>query len=103
MKPIVFLCRVRQFSIPEAVARVVIKRIGMQSNASAFIHFVFVLAFLGTLVAGVILLKNADRLFGTDAEMPSENSSSRSYGKMQALVIWAHVALLTGAFAFLLH
>ena len=103
MKPVVFLCRVRQFSIPEAVARVVIKRIGMQSNASAFIHFVFVLAFLGTLVAGVILLKNADRLFGTDAEMPSENSSSRSYGKMQALVIWAHVALLTGAFAFLLH
>ena len=103
MKPIVFLCRVRQFSIPEAVARVVIKRIGMQSNASAFIHFFFVLAFLGTLVAGVILLKNADRLFGTDAEMPSENSSSRSYGKMQALVIWAHVALLTGAFAFLLH
>ena len=97
------LCRVRQFSNPEAVARVVIKRSGMQSNASAFIHFVFVLAFLGTLVAGVILLKNADRLFGTDAEMPSENSSSRSYGKMQALVIWAHVAALTGAFAFLLH
>ena len=80
-----------------------LKRNGMQSNASAFIHFVFVLAFLGTLVAGVILLKNADRLFGSDAEMPSENSSSRSYGKMQALVIWAHVALLTGAFAFLLH
>ena len=38
-----------------------------------------------------------------NAEMPSENSSSRSYGKMQVLVIWAHVAALTGAFAFLLH
>lgn len=75
----------------------------MQSNATAFIHFVFVLAFLGTLVAGVFLLRNASRLFGADAEMPSENSSSRSYGKMQALVIWAHVAFLTGAFAFLLH
>lgn len=76
---------------------------GMQSNASALIHFVFVLAFLGTLVAGIFLLRNAKRLFGADSEMPSENSSSRSYGKMQALVIWLHVALLTGAFAFLLH
>ena len=74
----------------------------MQSNASVFIEFVFFLAFLGTLVVGVYLLRNADRLFGADAGMPSENSSSRSYGKMQALVIWAHVALLTGAFAFLL-
>ncbi len=85
------------------MARVVLNVRSMQSNATALIHFAFVLAFLGTLVAGVFLLKNADRLFGTDAGMPSENSSSRSYGKMQALVIWAHVALLTGAFAFLLH
>jgi cytochrome b561 len=85
------------------MAREVINGSAMQSNATAFIHFVFVLAFLGTLVAGVFLLKNANRLFGADTEMPSENSSSRSYGKMQVLVIWAHVAMLTGAFAFLLH
>jgi hypothetical protein len=75
----------------------------MQSDASSFIQFVFILAFIGTLIAGVFLLKNAEQLFGADPEMPSENSSSRSYGKMQALVIWAHVALLTGAFAFLMH
>jgi hypothetical protein len=75
----------------------------MQSNAAHFIQFIFALLFLATLAAGAYLLINSERLFGVDPDAPSENSSGRAYGKMQAFAIWAHVAALTGAFAFLLH
>jgi hypothetical protein len=68
-----------------------------------FIQLIFTLLFLGTLAAGVYLLRNSERLFGSDPNTPSENSSGRAYGKMQAFVVWAHVAALTGAFAFLIH
>lgn len=64
-------------------------------------QFIFALLFLATLAAGAYLLINSERLFGVDPNMPSENSSGRAYGKMQAFAIWAHVAALTGAFAFL--
>lgn len=75
----------------------------MQSNAAHFIQFIFTLLFLGTLVAGVYIFLHSERLFGVDPNMPSENSSGRAYGKMQAFVVWAHVAALTGAFAFFFH
>ena len=68
-----------------------------------FIQLTFTLLFLGTLVAGVYLLRNSQRLFGVDPSVPSETGSGRAYSKMQAFVVWAHAAALTGAFAFLLH
>lgn len=77
--------------------------IPMTSTAANLIQFIFTLLFLGTLAAGVYLLINSERLFGVDPNMPSENSSGRAYGKMQAFVVWAHVAAITGAFAFLFH
>ncbi len=75
----------------------------MQPDQITFVRAIFTLLFLATLVVGVYLLKNYDQLFGVDPNVPSENSSSRSYYKMQALVVWLHVAALTGAFALMMH
>ena len=75
----------------------------MSTDAFQFVRLIFTFLFIGTLVAGVYLLRNYERLFGKDPNMPSENSSSRAYSKLQIFVIWAHAVGLTGAFALLLH
>jgi len=67
------------------------------------IQLIFGLLFLGVLAAGVFLFANYQRLFGPDPNMPSENSSSRAYSRVQILVVWLHALALTGAFALLLH
>lgn len=75
----------------------------MTNDFTTLLRFVSALLFIGTLLAGVYLLRNFDRLFGPDPDMPSENSSARAYSKLQVFVIWAHAAALTGSFALLLH
>jgi hypothetical protein len=67
------------------------------------IQIIFGLLFLGVLAAGGFIFANFQRLFGPDPSMPSENSSSRAYSKVQILVVWLHALALTGAFALLLH
>lgn len=79
------------------------KVLPMKSELIHFIHYVFVGAFLLTLLAGVYLYKNDHALFGHKPEHPSANSASRNYSKMQAWAIWAHLVFLTGAFALFLH
>lgn len=74
----------------------------MQPDAIRFARLIFFLLFLAVFFGGLHVLKNYERLFGPDPDHPSENSSSRSYGKMQALVVWLHAILLTAGFAFLL-
>ena len=59
--------------------------------------------FFATLYAGYYLWKNFEKLFGRDPNMPSENSSARTYSKVQVFVLWAHVLLASAAFALLLH
>lgn len=75
----------------------------MTTDPTNLIRLVFTLLFIGTLVAGVYLLRNYERLFGVDPNVPSENGSARAYSKVQVFCIWAHAAGLTGAFALLLH
>ena len=75
----------------------------MSADATNTIQIAFTVLFIGTLFAGVYLMRNYERLFGVDPNIPSENSSARSYSKLQVFVIWAHAAALTGAFALLLH
>ena len=68
-------------------------------NPDAFLllRFFFFLCFVGTSFAAYKVIKNYERLFGKDPDAPSENGSSRMYGKMQALVVLAHALLLFGA------
>ncbi len=74
----------------------------MTADTANLIRSFFALLFIGTLVGGVYLFRNFERLFGPDPDMPSENSSARSYSKMQVFVVWAHAAALTGSFALFL-
>lgn len=69
----------------------------MNSDATLLFRFFFILCFIATLFVAHKVLQNSERLFGQDADMPSETGSGRSYGKMQALVVLAHALLLFGA------
>jgi len=74
----------------------------MQTDSFFAIRIIFSILFFGALAAGVFLFKNYEKLFGVDPNMPSENSSSRAYRKVQVFAIWAHVVALLGAFALFL-
>ena len=55
-----------------------------------------------TLLSGVYLLKNANRLFGRTSDMPSESSGVRSYTNMQAFTVWLLTLKLFAFLAFAL-
>lgn len=67
------------------------------------VRFIFAALFFVTLFCGIHVLRNHQRLFTPDAQAPSENSSARSYSKLQIVAVWMHALALTGAFALLLH
>jgi hypothetical protein len=75
----------------------------MSNEALLVVRVIFTGLFLLTLVGGVYLYRNFERLFGVDPDMPSENGSSRAYSKVQVFSIWAHALIATAAFALLLH
>jgi len=74
-------------------------------NSDPFLVFRVVsgVLFILTILAGLYLVKNYSRLFGTDSEVPSENGSSRAYSKVQIFTVWAHAFVLTGCGVLLLH
>ncbi len=75
----------------------------MNQEPLLFIQIIFTGLFVLTLFAGGYLVLNFERFFGPDPDVPSENSSSRAYSRMQVLMVWLHAVALTGAFALLLH
>lgn len=75
----------------------------MQNEAFLVFRILAAIVFFTALYAGYYMLRNFDRLFGPDPEIPSENSSARAYSKVQVFAIWAHVLFASGAFALLLH
>lgn len=75
----------------------------MQNNALLALQLISTALFILLLFGGVWILKNYQRLFGSDKDMPSENSSSLTYNKLQVIALWLHALLLTGGFALLLH
>lgn len=64
-------------------------------------RIIFSLLFIGVLSAGCIGLKNFDKLFGADPDVPGDTAASRSFGKVEFFLLWLHALALTGAFAFL--
>jgi hypothetical protein len=75
----------------------------MNNDALLFIRLVFTGLFVITLLAGAYLLKNFQKFFGVDPDMPSENGSSRAYTRVQVFLVWVHFVVLTGSFALLMH
>ncbi len=74
----------------------------MQKEFMSVLRFFAFVVFIASLWAGYYLLKNQEKFFGADPNLPSEGSSSRSYSRMQAFVIWAHIAIASGGCALML-
>jgi hypothetical protein len=75
----------------------------MQKNALLGLQLISAALFILLLFAGVWIWRNRHRLFGVDADIPSETPGARSYNMLQILALWLHALLLTGSFALLLH
>ena len=75
----------------------------MQDSKMVFLclRIIFTGLFILTLLAGVWLVKNREKLFGIDPKMPHETSGARLYSKTLIWVIWAHAAAITGGFALM--
>lgn len=71
-------------------------------SADLIVRIVFSVLFIATLIAGYLLFKNFDKLFGPDPNSPSDNEGARGLNKVQFIAIWLHALALTGAFAFFL-
>ena len=70
---------------------------GMQVDL--IVRIVFSVLFVATLIAGVYLFKNFERLFGYDPRIPTDNSGAQGLNKVQVISIWAHALALTAAMA----
>ena len=75
----------------------------MNNDALLLIRFFFTGMFIVTVLAGAYLVKNFQKLFGVDRNMPSETGSSRAYTRVQVFLVWAHFFVLTGSLALLMH
>ncbi len=75
----------------------------MQNEVFLLFRVLAAAVFLAMLYAGYYMLKNFEKLFGVDPNIPSENASARAYSKVLVFSIWAHALLASGAFALLLH
>ena len=72
----------------------------MQSEL-LFFRLIALGVFIAALYAGYYMLKNYQKLFGIDPDMPSEGASSRAYFQVQVFVVWAHIVVGSGACALL--
>lgn len=58
------------------------------------LRIIFICCFFLTLLGGVYLAKNFERLFGADTSIPSENESARFYTKTEVFLVWASAVKL---------
>jgi len=63
----------------------------------------FTILFIATLLGGVLLFKNFEKLFGADPNFPGDNEGARGLNKVQVIILWLHMLALTGGFALMLH
>jgi hypothetical protein len=75
----------------------------MQNDIFLLFRVLAFAVFFAALYVGYYMLKNYQKLFGVDQNLPSEGSSSRAYSQVQIFSVWAHVVLGSGAAALLLH
>ena len=62
----------------------------------------FSLCFAASLIGGIYLLKNFNRLLGRDPNVPSENESSLLLNRSQVVLIWLLSMKLFGMMAIML-
>jgi hypothetical protein len=59
--------------------------------------------FISSLLGGWYLLRNFERLLGTDPDLPSESRGARGYTRMQVVAVWLHIVVFFGMGVLLLH
>jgi hypothetical protein len=72
----------------------------MNHEALFPIKILAILGVAGMLALGVWMWRNEDRLFGFDPEVPSDNSSPRTYGKTHLWLTWLLILKVFGFFAW---
>lgn len=55
------------------------------------------LALAVSILAGYLVFKYADRLFGVDPDVPSENASARTYNKLLIFAVLIHAFIFFSA------
>lgn len=68
-----------------------------------FFRVLSIIAFFVIFFGGLYKMRSFMAATSVDPTMPSEMSSSRTYNKLQIVLIWAHGLLLTGMLSLLLH
>ena len=71
----------------------------MQNESIIILRILGGLIFIASLCVGYYLLKNHRKLFGFDADMPSEGLSSQTYSQMMIYSVWALVLVGSGSAA----
>jgi hypothetical protein len=69
----------------------------MQTDPLFFFRVVSGLALAGSILAGYLVFKNANRLFGVDSDVPSESASSRTYSKLLIIAVLIHAVVFFSA------
>ncbi len=69
-------------------------------QVDTIVRIIFTGLFAGTLLAGMYILKNFEKLLGADPQVRTDNSGARTLNKVQVITIWAHILAITAAFAF---
>jgi hypothetical protein len=62
----------------------------MQNDPLVMFRFVAGFFLVASITAGALVMKNAERLFGVDAEVPSEGASARTYSALLVYAVLAH-------------
>ena len=75
----------------------------MQENTFLGLRLISAAVFILLLFVGGWILRNHQRLFGVDSDIPRETSGARNYNNLQVIALWLHALFLTGSFALLLH
>jgi F0F1-type ATP synthase membrane subunit c/vacuolar-type H+-ATPase subunit K len=67
--------------------------IAMQDDPLFFFRIVSGIGLAVSIGIGVFVAKNANRMFGTDPSVPSENASARSQTQLLVFAVLAHALL----------
>lgn len=74
----------------------------MNQQLPILFQIVFGGIFALTLLAGIYLYRNDQRIFGTHPDHASETEAGRSYNRTQVWAIWVHLLFVTALFALIL-
>ena len=82
------------------MASVPSRRYSESMQVDTIVRIIFTGLFAVTVLAGLYLLKNFEKLLGADPRVRTDNSGARTLNKVQVITIWVHILAITAAFAF---